>query len=115
MGNSQSKALEPAISEKLTERLQALEVKENRFELDKGYVYINGEECEYALSYWFWILTPSLVPPYHPYSSTVSIGTAEQWEKKLMEDPKVSSDSRSASIPPHLTASEPPCPLRPEL
>lgn len=52
MGNSQSKPLEPAISEKLTERFQALEVKENRSELEKGYVYINGEECEYALTCW---------------------------------------------------------------
>ena len=44
MGSSQSKLPEPAVSEKLVERLQALQLKDSKHELEKGYVYIEGED-----------------------------------------------------------------------
>ncbi|KAI4134845.1 MAG: hypothetical protein LQ347_001184 [Umbilicaria vellea] len=72
MGSSQSKLPEPAVGEKLAERLRAMEAKESRNELEKGYVYIDGQQP----------------PQYSPCSTTVSISTAEQWEKELMQDPK---------------------------
>ena len=72
MGASQSKLPEPIIEEKLTERLRALEVKESRLENEKDYVYDNDQKS-----------------PQAKYSPTVSINTAEQWEKELLEDPKV--------------------------
>ena len=50
MGSSQSKALEPAVGEKLVERLQTLDVKEQRSEVEKGYVYVDGEEREYDVA-----------------------------------------------------------------
>ena len=43
MGSPQSR-IEPVVEKKLTERLQALEVKENRKDLEKGYVYIDDEK-----------------------------------------------------------------------
>ena len=74
MGASQSKLPEPVIEEKLMERLRALEVKESRVETEKDYVYVDDQTS-----------------PQTKYSSTVSISTAEQWEKELLEDPKVST------------------------
>lgn len=44
MGSSQSKLPEPAVGEKLAERLRAMEVKETRSSLEKGYVYVDGEQ-----------------------------------------------------------------------
>lgn len=44
MGSSQSKLPEPAVGEKLAERLRAMEAKESRNELEKGYVYIDGQQ-----------------------------------------------------------------------
>lgn len=43
MGSSQSK-IEPTVEKKLAERLQALDVKENKQDLEKGYVYIDDEK-----------------------------------------------------------------------
>lgn len=44
MGSSQSKLPEPAVGEKLAERLRAMEVRETRNELEKGYVYVDGQQ-----------------------------------------------------------------------
>ena len=44
MGSSQSKLPEPAVGEKLAERLRAMEVKDTRSSLEKGYVYVDGEQ-----------------------------------------------------------------------
>ena len=51
MGSSQSKLPEPAVGEKLAERLHAMEVKETRSELEKGYVYVEGEQRRSSGSY----------------------------------------------------------------
>lgn len=54
MGTSQSKMPEsmappfvsyPMVSEKLAERLRALEIKGNTDDPDMGYVYVEGDEC----------------------------------------------------------------------
>ena len=93
MGSSQSKLPEPAVGEKLAERLHAMEVKESRNELEKGYVYLEGEQRALSESYALFESPPAynlyVAPQYSPCSSTISISTAEQWEKELMEDPKV--------------------------
>lgn len=44
MGFTQSKMPEPAVGEKLAERLHALEVKESSRELEKGYVYVDEQD-----------------------------------------------------------------------
>lgn len=92
MGASESKLPEPVIEEKLMERLRALEVKESRVEAEKEYVYVDDQTS-----------------PQTKYSSDVSINTAEQWEKELLEDPKVIYHSHSgwpqtyANAPSHRT------------
>lgn len=73
MGSSQSKLPEPFVQEKLAERLQALEIQENHAEGEKEYVYVGKEEKT----------------PIRDYSPTLSISAAEQWEKELLQDPKV--------------------------
>lgn len=49
---------------------------------DKDYVYVDGDNMQ---------TPPSSTGSegYEPHSETVSIASAEQWEKELMEDPKV--------------------------
>ena len=74
MGNNQSTLPEAAVGEKLAERLEALEVKESKQEAERDYVYIEKDMEQ---------------PSSSPCSPTVSISTAEKWEKELMEDPKV--------------------------
>ena len=73
MGASQSKLPEPLVQEKLTERLYALEVRDDQAEREKDYVHVEGKKE---------------VSPCR-YSPTVSISAAEQWEKELLGDPKV--------------------------
>ena len=51
MGSSQSKLSEPAVGEKLAERLGSMEVKETRNELEKGYVYVEGEQRKSSRPY----------------------------------------------------------------
>lgn len=56
MGTSQSKMPDPIVpnplvsypmaSEKLAERLRALEFKDDLNDSDKGYVYVQGDECQ---------------------------------------------------------------------
>lgn len=73
MGASQSKIPEPVIEEQLVESLRALDLKETRAEAEKDYVYVDDSK-----------------PSDTKYSPTVSVTTAEQWEKELLEDPKAS-------------------------
>ena len=73
MGASQSKLPEPLVQEKLTQRLYALEVRDDQVEPEKDYVHVDGKKE----------VSPC------KYSPTVSISAAEQWVKELLEDPKV--------------------------
>ncbi|KAL8841866.1 MAG: hypothetical protein Q9170_000739 [Blastenia crenularia] len=57
-----------------------MEVQENKLSLDRDYVYIKDRPCDK--------MPPRVEHDFQPYSSTVSISTAEQWEKELMQDPK---------------------------
>ena len=81
MGAAQSKLPEPVVEERLTERLHALKVKESGVEAEQDYVYVSDQR------------TPQIM-----YSPTVSISIAEQWEKELMEDPKVTASHVSADF-----------------
>ena len=81
MGAAQSKLPEPLVEERLTERLHALKVKESGFEAEQDYVYVNDQKM------------PEIM-----YSPTVSINIAEQWEKELMEDPKVTPSHVSGDL-----------------
>lgn len=73
MGTSQSKLPEPLMQQRLSERLQALGVKDSS---EKDYIYVDNEQKA----------------PLGQYSPTVSINRAEQWEKELLADPKVLYD-----------------------
>lgn len=75
MGNSQSTPSDAAVQEKLVEQLSALQLKNRvrRQELEKEYVKLDFADSP---------------PAYRDGSQTVSISTAEQWEKELLEDPK---------------------------
>ena len=81
MGPAQSKLPESAMSEALAERLEALEVKEISQEMDKDYVYVRGGAPNTMHTF-----SPQVTQPWSP---TLSVSVAEQWEKELMEDPKV--------------------------
>ena len=62
--------------QELEERVRALELQRMRKEPEKDYVYVqeeDGDEPTISIS----------------SSPTVSISTTEQWEKELMQDPKV--------------------------
>lgn len=57
-----------------------MDVQENKPRLDRDYVYIKDRPTDK--------MSRHTEQPYQPYSSTVSIGVTERWEKELMEDPK---------------------------
>ena len=70
-------------SEQLAGRFEDLDIKDSNKEgSEKEYVYVVGE-----------METPPQSadgnPTYGPWEATVSISTIEQWEKELLEDPKV--------------------------
>ncbi|KAF2465575.1 bleomycin hydrolase [Lindgomyces ingoldianus] len=75
MGSSQSKVSDVAIQEKLVERLQALQMKNDSRVVDKDYVYVDGD-------------APPTYTPIVSHKQDVSATTIEEWEKELMEDPK---------------------------
>ena len=77
MGASQSKLPESFIEEKLIERLHDVKINESCKEADMDFIYLDNEHS-----------SPN------EYHSTVSISTTEQWEKELLEDPKVSVSSQ---------------------
>lgn len=61
------------MAEKLMERIRALDIEEaDTREPEKDFVYVGEDEP----------------PRYMPRSTTVSIRTAEQWERELLKDPK---------------------------
>lgn len=62
--------------QELEERIRALEVQKAKQEPEKDYVYVQGENNNEPTE------------PISP-SPTISINTTEQWEKELMQDPKV--------------------------
>ncbi len=47
---------EPAVGEKLAERLHALEVKESSRELEKGYVYVDEQDRTPYILRHYWVL-----------------------------------------------------------
>ncbi len=85
MGNQESSLSDmPETLEQLAGRLDlnALARDYGRKSSEKDYIYLDGGIMK--------------TPPssrgsdgYEPYSETVSVSKAEQWEKELMEDPKV--------------------------
>ena len=85
MGNQESSLSEmPENIEQLAGRLDldALAKDYGRKSSEKDYVYVDGSNMK--------------TPPssrgsegYERFSETVSVSKAEQWEKELMEDPKV--------------------------
>ena len=92
MGSSQSKVPDAVIQEKLLERLQALHMKNDAPLLDKDYVYVEGESRKSS------VITARIktdrisAPGYTPFAvhkQDVSATTLGEWEKELMEDPKV--------------------------
>jgi len=100
MGVAPSKTTpEPQLDEKLVSRLRDLQLEprqwEHRFEVD-------GEEP--------WLLVKnekekrrngkSTNPPprYSPKSTTIAVSKMEEWEKELLEDPKVSRGTYYTSV-----------------
>ncbi|KAI8935273.1 hypothetical protein NX059_007861 [Plenodomus lindquistii] len=76
MGSNQSRPSDVAINEKLIERLQALQVKNDRSMNEKdGFVVVDGE-------------APPKYTPNVKYRQDVSAAAIQEWEKELMEDPK---------------------------
>ncbi|KAL1652424.1 bleomycin hydrolase [Didymella pomorum] len=87
MGANHSRPSDAAVNEKLRERLQAMHMNEERATSEKdGFVHVAGE-----------------VPPrYTPLSrqvKTISTKDAEEWEKKVMEDPKARQTTSLSSNP----------------
>ncbi len=62
--------------QELEERIRTLEVEKKRREPEKDYVYVQNDESDEPTEFL-------------SSSPTLSINTAEQWEKELMQDPKV--------------------------
>ncbi len=81
MGAEPSKIPDPAATEVLAARIRALEVSVG--EQSKDYVYIQSPDTLTCDS--------QPAPPYSPTSRTVNVATSEQWEKELLQDPKVDS------------------------
>ncbi|KAF2830888.1 bleomycin hydrolase [Ophiobolus disseminans] len=76
MGANQSRPSDAAINEKLVERLQALQMKDERSISEKdGFVVVGGE-------------APPRYTPTTKHQQDVSATAVGEWEKELMEDPK---------------------------
>ncbi|KAL7775098.1 hypothetical protein CFE70_006015 [Pyrenophora teres f. teres 0-1] len=76
MGANQSRPSEASVNEKLMERLQALNMKDDRPMNEKdGFVVVGGE-------------APPKYTPGVKYQRDVSAASVSEWEKELMEDPK---------------------------
>lgn len=95
MGANQSRPSDAAINEKLLERLQALHMKDERPVNEKdGYVVVGGDSrmsfkkkersCKTDV-------TNVEAPKYTgaKIQHNVSVSAISEWEKELMEDPKV--------------------------
>ena len=93
MGNNQSRPSVAAVNEKLMERLQALHIKDERPMNEKdGFVVVGGEaRTLYGVENGIPSLTVE-APRYTPgvkYQQDVSAASVSEWEKELMQDPKV--------------------------
>ena len=84
MGNNLSTSEMPETIEQLAAKLDlnALAKDYGKKTGERDYVYVDGDNMQTPPS-------TSGSEAYEPYSETVSITSAEQWEKELMEDPKV--------------------------
>jgi hypothetical protein len=119
MGANQSRPSDAAVNEKLVERLQALQMKHDRSISEKdGFVVVGGEARKLML-YNMKISFPDrpAAPKYTAitkHQQDISAGAVQEWEKELMEDPKVYKESLWYSN--LLTeAKESPCSRSPEL
>jgi bleomycin hydrolase len=94
MGANQSRPSDAAINEKLIERLQALHMKDERGTSEKdGFIVVDGEARRFLKHH-------TRAPRYTPitrHQQDVSATTVEQWEKELMDDPKVDYIRQSSS------------------
>jgi len=76
MGSNQSRPSSVAVNEKLLERLQALNTKDDRPMNEKdGFVVVDGE-------------APPTYAPGVKYRQNISATSVSEWEKELMDDPK---------------------------
>lgn len=81
--------------EKLSERVRVLGLEHaDKAELEGEFVYVAEDKrmlpsLATDVSRCLRLLMDCEAPRYSPRSTTVSISTAEQWEKELMQDPKV--------------------------
>lgn len=77
MGSNQSRPSDAAINEKLIERLQALQVRNDRTTMNEkdGFVVVGSE-------------APPKYTPNVKYQQDVSAAIVQEWEQELMEDPK---------------------------
>lgn len=77
MGANQSRPSDAAVNEKLIERLQALQMKDERAISEKdGYVVVGGGD------------SPPKYTATTKYQEDISATTVEEWERELLEDPK---------------------------
>jgi bleomycin hydrolase len=111
MGANQSRPTDAAIQEKLLERLQALQVKDDiRINEKEDYVCVDNHKSMYigALSNARLIVTQGhSSTPLASYRQDVSTSTIGEWEKELLEDAKVRTTcyhSASLLMQPHRTA-----------
>lgn len=88
MGAAQSRPAEPEVREQLLERLRALDLKMQR-QLEIS----NGSEKEYLFVDKSARNIRGAPPAYEKLSQDVSVAAVGQWEKELMEDPKVCTAS----------------------
>jgi bleomycin hydrolase len=102
MGANQSRPSDAAINEKLIERLQALHMKDERGTSEKdGFIVVDGEARRFLKHHTRRrVSNMSEAPRYTPitrHQQDVSATTVEQWEKELMDDPKVDYIRQSSS------------------
>lgn len=94
MGANQSTPSDAVINEKLRERLQALNLNEERALSEKdGFMHVAGDARMLTVSVIYGQSSNYVpAPKYAPltkHEKTISTRDAEEWEKKIMEDPKV--------------------------
>ena len=90
MGNAISKS-NPTVDEKLVGKLQAMTIP-SKSDHDGDYVYLEKEACRLrpsALSIDCLTSFPASNAERMAYTQNISVSTFEQWEKKLLQDPKV--------------------------
>lgn len=101
MGGAQSRTPERTIASKLAEQFKSLDITEpmGRQSLEKEYCFVGNDNGELPhhmiLNNSCCVQTdrsdPLAALPETSGSQTLSISTAEEWEKEVMEDTKVAS------------------------